>query len=80
MAKRLFRDAEAADLPPEGSSGAGAAAEAVAEVGHGAKEGLWTKFKKSDFARNFKRNWTYLLFLIPAVVVTFKIGRASCRE
>ena len=71
MAKRLSRDAEAADLPPEGSSGAGAAAEAVAGVGQGAKEGLWTKFKKTDFARNFKRNWTYLLFLIPAVVVTF---------
>lgn len=29
------------------------------------------KFSKSCFARNFKRNWTYLLFLIPAVVVTF---------
>ncbi len=29
------------------------------------------KFKNSYFARNFKRNWSYLLFLIPAVVVTF---------
>ena len=71
MAKRLFRDAEAAEVPAEEVSGTGAAAEAVAGVGQGAKEGLWTKFKKTDFARNFKRNWTYLLFLIPAVVVTF---------
>lgn len=29
------------------------------------------KFSGSKFARNFKSNWTYLLFLIPAVVVTF---------
>ncbi len=29
------------------------------------------KFKDSYFARNFKRNWSYLLFLIPAVIVTF---------
>ncbi len=35
------------------------------------KPSLWEKFKGSYFARNFKRNWSYLLFLIPAVVVTF---------
>ncbi len=35
------------------------------------KESFGKKFKNSYFARNFKRNWSYLLFLIPAVVVTF---------
>lgn len=35
-----------------------------------AKRSFGEKFKKSYFARNFKRNWSYLLFLIPAVVVT----------
>ena len=35
------------------------------------KPRLADKFRRSHFARNFKRNWTYLLFLIPAVVVTF---------
>ena len=50
------------------------AAEA-ADSGHSetqsAKVPFMTKFKNSYFARNFKRNWSYLLFLIPAVVVTF---------
>ena len=32
---------------------------------------MFLKFKNSAFSRNFKSNWTYLLFLIPAVVVTF---------
>ena len=27
--------------------------------------------KSSDFARNFKQNWGYLIFLLPAVIVTF---------
>ena len=27
--------------------------------------------KRNAFAKNFKQNWTYLLFLLPAVVVTF---------
>lgn len=35
------------------------------------KARLADKFRRSRFARNFKRNWTYLFFLIPAVVVTF---------
>ena len=35
------------------------------------KARLADKFRRSHFARNFKRNWTYMLFLIPAVVVTF---------
>ena len=47
-------------------AGDGAQTVAVAQ-----KESAWMKFRKSDFSRNFKRNWTYLLFLIPAVVVTF---------
>ena len=37
----------------------------------GVKLTFGQKFKKSYFARNFKRNWSYLLFMIPAVVVTF---------
>ena len=56
----------------------GADEETFALAGDGAqtvavarKERAWMKFRKSDFSRNFKRNWTYLLFLIPAVVVTF---------
>lgn len=32
---------------------------------------FFQRFKKGNFARNFKKNWTYLLFLIPAVLVTF---------
>ncbi len=58
-------------------------AEAVADVAgpasdaaatsetQGEKVSLWKKFKNSFFARNFRKNWTYLLFLIPAVAVTF---------
>ncbi len=49
--------------------GAGALAE-NSEV-QSKKVPFGTKFKNSYFARNFKRNWSYLLFLIPAVVVTF---------
>ena len=49
--------------------GAGALAE-NSEV-QNKKVPFGTKFKNSYFARNFKRNWSYLLFLIPAVVVTF---------
>ena len=47
-----------------------AAAAEASEV-QSEKTSLWTKFRKSYFARNFKRNWSYLIFLIPAVVVTF---------
>ncbi len=32
---------------------------------------LMKRIKYSNFGRNFRKNWTYLLFLIPAVVVTF---------
>lgn len=32
---------------------------------------FFQRFKNGNFARNFKKNWTYLLFLIPAVLVTF---------
>jgi len=35
------------------------------------KENVFRRIGKSNFGRNFKRNWTYLLFLIPAVVITF---------
>ena len=53
------------------ASGVGVSAEAAAEAQQSKKESFGTKFKNSYFARNFKRNWSYLLFLIPAVVVTF---------
>ena len=43
----------------------------AAEAAVQSKGSGWSKFKKTNFARNFKRNWSYLLFLIPAVVVTF---------
>lgn len=35
------------------------------------KENVFRKIGKSNFGRNFKKNWSYLLFLIPAVAVTF---------
>lgn len=35
------------------------------------KENVFRRIGKSNFGRNFKRNWTYLLFLIPAVAITF---------
>lgn len=47
------------------------AAEGTQSVAVAQRGNAWDKFKKSNFSRNFKRNWTYLLFLIPAVVVTF---------
>ncbi len=52
---------------------AGTADGALAEASgkQGEKVSFGKKFKNSYFARNFKRNWSYLLFLIPAVVVTF---------
>ena len=35
-----------------------------------AKPSLWHRIKYSRFGRDFRKNWTYLLFLIPAVAVT----------
>ncbi len=45
--------------------------QSVAEETAAATERKKSKFANGKFARNFKSNWTYLLFLIPAVVVTF---------
>ncbi len=55
----------------EALADAGTGEAQAASVRQGEKESFGKKFKNSYFARNFKRNWSYLLFLIPAVVVTF---------
>ncbi|MDE7158741.1 MAG: hypothetical protein K2N74_04115, partial [Clostridiales bacterium] len=56
---------------PAADSAVGESAAAVEEKKVNVFQKYFQKFKDSKFARNFKSNWTYLLFLIPAVAVTF---------
>lgn len=67
MEADFFEDVQAAEDVPAPAEGA-AAAESVAKA---EKLPLGKRIHDSRFARNFRKNWTYLLFLIPAVVVTF---------
>ncbi len=66
MEADFFKDgpsAEAAPIPAEADP-------AKPDVATDEKTPLGKRIRDSFFARNFRKNWTYLLFLIPAVVVT----------
>lgn len=65
MEANFFEEEQAAPAAPS------AVAEAGVLAAEAEKPPLRTRIHNSAFARNFRKNWTYLLFLIPAVAVTF---------
>ena len=64
MEAEFFEDVQAAEGVPAAAEGA-TAAEPVAKT---EKLPLGKRIHDSRFARNFRKNWTYLLFLIPRPV------------